>query len=102
MRRPLTLLLGFGAALVCSQAVRVQRINPPVRGDLTAPPPIQEVLREGLLRLPFEPNAMALVQRPRAVLLAHPARRGGRAPSAELLGLDGLRLGSRDRRSEAS
>src|SRR5207249_9216899 len=46
MRRPLTLLLGFGAALVCSQAVRVQRINPPVRGDLTAPPPIQEVLRE--------------------------------------------------------
>jgi hypothetical protein len=46
MRRSLKLLLGFGAAFACSQAVRVKRINPPVRGDLTAPPPIQEVLRE--------------------------------------------------------
>jgi heme-binding protein len=46
MRRSLTFLLGFGAALVCSQAVRVQRTNPPVRGDLIAPPPVQEVLRE--------------------------------------------------------
>src|SRR5438093_3752144 len=46
MRRSRALLLGFGAALVCSQAVRVQRTNPPVRGDLEAPPPVQEFLRE--------------------------------------------------------
>ena len=46
MRRSLTLWLGFGAAFVCSQAVRVQRTNPPVRGDLIAPAAVQEVLRE--------------------------------------------------------
>jgi Haem-binding domain len=46
MRRSRALLLGFGAALVCSQAVRVQRTNPPVRGDLVAPPLVREALRD--------------------------------------------------------
>src|SRR5262245_8356690 len=47
MRRSRALLLGVGAVLIGSQVVRVQRTNPPVRGDLLAPPPVQELLREG-------------------------------------------------------
>jgi hypothetical protein len=46
MRRSRALLLGFGVALVSAQAVRVQRTNPPVRGDLAAPRTVQELLRE--------------------------------------------------------
>jgi hypothetical protein len=46
MRRSLVILAGFGAALVCSQAVPVQRTNPPVRGDLVAPSRVRERLRE--------------------------------------------------------
>src|SRR5437867_3252872 len=46
MRRSRALLLGFGVVVVSAQAVRVQRTNPPVRGDLVAPPSVQELLRE--------------------------------------------------------
>jgi Haem-binding domain len=46
MGRSRVLLLGVGAALVCSQAVRVQRTNPPTRGDLVAPALVQEFLRD--------------------------------------------------------
>jgi hypothetical protein len=47
MRHSLALLTSFGVALVAAQAVPVERSNPPVRGDLVAPPAVREVLRSG-------------------------------------------------------
>ncbi len=46
MGRSRVLLLGVGTALVCSQAVRVERTNPPTRGDLVAPALVRELLRD--------------------------------------------------------
>ncbi len=40
--------------LVLIQFVPVDRSNPPVTGEISAPDPVMEVLQELLLRLPFE------------------------------------------------